>query len=623
MNTTSTSSQPTNLLSEACDIFDTELSADTRLEPSTFESAARSIAGHLEKLAAATDENPQVSTGAANLAAGLAQYLTEAANIDTSHDSEQSAALESIRIAESIELLNHGLDLLIGLLCPIPPDNLLEQARDLLAHINQRTDGQTIHFENSHKTQSRSDTKGQSDKIETRQFSPSDAAPSTTYDHTYEYDHTDEAMEEFLGEAEVLLEDAYQAVVGISSSEQDYSNRVERAFRNLHSVKGSAGMFGLKPVVALAHGLEELLRPHLAGGRLQRLTLKEEDILLSGLDRMRYYLETQSRRHQKTFTDSNKLEEDDRIFLDALKNRSPAAAGYGFRRAPSWSEAAPAWRQAAGTRLKGMVRVDPDILDRMMEIITEATAARRRLSRQLRKILRMPDAPRRDVEEAIETSAYLSIILSEASQMARTLQSTPAYHILDRFKRQIQEMAKSARKEVELHAVGGTVAVERRLLEPISEILAHLIRNAVDHGIEPPSQREAAGKSPVGNIEIKFRRTATGLQMSVADDGRGLDTDALWAKATEMEVDPSSLEGNGIDATELMFIPGLTTAPAVTDLSGRGIGMDVVRRTAQEAGGDVAVSSQRGHGTTVSVTFHKPASSHQRRRVSYLNHGRA
>ena len=175
----------------------------------------------------------------------------------------------------------------------------------------------------------------------------------------------------------------------------------------------------------------------------------------------------------------------------------------------------------------------------------------------------------------------------------------PAGPFFRRYTRTIRDLAAAHGKNARLVIVGGDVEIDTSAVEMLRDPLAHMIRNAIDHGIEPSSQRVAAGKPAVGCVTLEARHEAGSIIMRVSDDGAGLDADAIAARAAALGLDASRLTES--EMWRLIFEPGFSTAAAVTDLSGRGIGMDVVRRAVDALRGTIGIATRAGQGTTFAI----------------------
>lgn len=197
--------------------------------------------------------------------------------------------------------------------------------------------------------------------------------------------------------------------------------------------------------------------------------------------------------------------------------------------------------------------------------------------------------------------------LTRTSKLIQTsmtqVRMRPVSELLSRFPRVLRDLSLRFGKQVELKIIGGSTLVDRSILESLNDPLIHLIRNSFDHGIEKPEARVAAGKSPKGVIEIRATYRGNQTQITIKDDGGGINLDKIKGRAMEMGLDAEDLRNASTsDLLDLIFEPGFSTASAVTDLSGRGVGMDVVRTNLQKIRGSIAVDTEAGVGTTFTIS---------------------
>jgi two-component system chemotaxis sensor kinase CheA len=204
---------------------------------------------------------------------------------------------------------------------------------------------------------------------------------------------------------------------------------------------------------------------------------------------------------------------------------------------------------------------------------------------------------------ADEDTARLHYVSSEIEQGIHSLRLLPLSTVFNLFPRMVHDLARQQEKEIDLVMEGGETAADKRVLEDIKDPLMHLIRNAIDHGIESPAERERRGKPRGGTIRLKGYQTASNIVIEVTDDGRGLDLDDLRAAAVKRrmrrEEDVAAL--TPAEVQELIFTSGFSTSPMVTDLSGRGVGLDVVRRNVETLKGTIKVESSPGAGCTMRI----------------------
>ena len=236
------------------------------------------------------------------------------------------------------------------------------------------------------------------------------------------------------------------------------------------------------------------------------------------------------------------------------------------------------------------IRVGVDQVDELYGLVEQLVTSRIKLHRELEAIGAEADA----VDELDKLTASLQ-------DTAMNMRLIPFSQVADAFPRLVRDIARDLDKQVDFTVEGADVELDRTILTEMRDPLVHVLRNAVDHGIESPSARESAGKSAAGSVRLSAERERDHVIIEVADDGAGLDADRLREKAVTEDVISRETAESMTDSEvyDLVFHPGLSTAAAVTDVSGRGVGMDVVRTTARELDGSVSVDSEPGAGTTV------------------------
>jgi len=240
------------------------------------------------------------------------------------------------------------------------------------------------------------------------------------------------------------------------------------------------------------------------------------------------------------------------------------------------------------------VRVDVDQLDDLHGLVEQLVTSRIKLRRAV------DDG---DVGNATDTLGELDKITGNLQNTVMDMRLIPMRKVISKFPRLVRDLAREQGKEIDFRMEGQDIELDRTILTEISDPLMHILRNAVDHGIEPPEERKAAGKDPEGTIELRASRERDHVTVTVEDDGRGLDVDELRKKALEKgvrnEAELDSMEDS--EVYDLVFHPGFSTADEVTDVSGRGVGMDVVHSTVKQLDGSVNVESEHGEGTSVTL----------------------
>jgi two-component system chemotaxis sensor kinase CheA len=248
------------------------------------------------------------------------------------------------------------------------------------------------------------------------------------------------------------------------------------------------------------------------------------------------------------------------------------------------------------------IRIDQEKLDRLMRVVGELLVAKGSFPMLIERLTAGED--RVVVTRMLkDTGASVSHIAEELQASVMSIRMLPVKTVFQRFPRLVRDLARSLGKEVQLVIEGDTIELDKTILEQMGDPLVHLIRNAVDHGLESPEERSSHGKPPSGRVTLRASNEAGNVLIEVEDDGRGLDSEALKRKAIEKGLvtpEAAAAMSHG-EACRLVFLPGLTTAEKVTEVSGRGVGMDVVRNNIRDLQGTVEISSRPGLGTAFSI----------------------
>ena len=386
----------------------------------------------------------------------------------------------------------------------------------------------------------------------------------------------EDLINEFIAETREMLE-ALGGEIVAWEAEPDDRARLDEIFRFVHTVKGNCGFFDLPRLETLSHAAEGVLAEVRSGQRTADHQLVSA--VLAIIDRIGELV-------QALETGESISSADDAQLIDAL------------REAPSASDREQ--QAAAGTVLEGRkavrsIRLSIDLLDRMMSGVSDMVLARNELARRLR------EAPAdMAVDAAFERVSACIAEMRDAITRTRMQRIDNLFVTLPRMVRDLSsELGKRGTLEID----GGDVELDREMFEMIRDPLTHIVRNAIDHGIEPSDHRVSIGKSAAGTLRVCARQSGNQILIEISDDGRGIDGEKLVKKALANNVinEQQAERLSAAQKTALIFEAGLSTAKEITSISGRGVGMDVVRANVERIGGIVDVDSKLGHGLRLTL----------------------
>lgn len=260
-------------------------------------------------------------------------------------------------------------------------------------------------------------------------------------------------------------------------------------------------------------------------------------------------------------------------------------------RASKKEEAKPAEHGSARSAADSSIRVDVDLLDVLMREVSELVLVRNQIVRLTDSMTDM---------NLVQSSQRLSIVATELQEGIMKTRMQPIEHLWSKMPRVVRDLAKQTEKDVQLVMIGGDTELDRSLLEAIKDPLTHMVRNAVDHGVETPDVRKKAGKDPKGTVTLKAYHAGGQVVVDIIDDGAGIDPAVVANKALEKGLVTQQQLGEMSDKEifNLLFLPGFSTAKKVSNISGRGVGTDVVKTSVEAIGGTVDVESELGKGST-------------------------
>ena len=388
----------------------------------------------------------------------------------------------------------------------------------------------------------------------------------------------------FAQEAEVRLAQLSQLLLQLEQTGGD-DTLIRSIFREIHTIKGSSAVAGLDEVSSCAHQFEELVDELRSGQGAP--TPDVIDTLLARADRLGEVIAA------SLVTD--------RPVASTAPEHPTADVGAALPGHPDHRSndplPVPAQRpRSAGpsssTGASGVIMVPTERLEALIRLVGESASAHLRVGRMLKDRFKVDPATCSEFTE-------LSRSLNDLQDRAMRTQMVPVSTITDQLHRAVRDLSRAQGKDIRWDARGIDTELDRGVLHQLADSLLHLVRNAVDHGVEPMAEREAAGKQRQGTIRLHAMQLGSEVIVAITDDGNGIDLERVSTQASRRGIDIKGLSEE--ELLELTFQPGLSTADFVTDVSGRGVGLDVVRANVEAAHGRVEVRSESGGGTEFRV----------------------
>lgn len=398
----------------------------------------------------------------------------------------------------------------------------------------------------------------------------------------------DELREEFIAETRETLEILASQLIQWEKNPGDLS-LIDSAFRFVHTVKGSCGFLDLPRLLKLSHAAEELL----SAARDERITVSDAMVssVLAVIDRISALTEA--------LESGEPVFDNDAELIDAMLAFLPGEGGAEATEIAFASLDKQALQEMADEAVNASkarsVRVSLALLDKLMNGVSDLVLARNEVSRQLRRV-----GATTEIEHAFGRLSSTVAEMRDAIGMMRMQHIDRLFSSLPRL---LRDICIELGKQIELTVEGSEVEVDREMVEALRDPLTHILRNSADHGIESPEQRRAAGKDPVGHIHVLARQSGNQILVEITDDGRGIDVEKLGQKAIARKLLTTAQWQKMSERAKLetIFAPGLSTADAVTAISGRGVGMDVVRNNMLAIGGTIDLENNEGFGLKITL----------------------
>ena len=443
---------------------------------------------------------------------------------------------------------------------------------------------------------------------------------------------------DFINESSEHLESAEGDMLSIEENPEDIET-VNSIFRAFHTIKGVAGFLNLKPVGQLAHATENLL--DLA--RKGKLTLAgvSIDVVFESIDAMKHMLSLleQVMENQQPFQPPEQsalierikacasgetpparlgqtlieMKSTDRVAVqDALHEQrhespdkklgeilvekasvTPALVGKALRKQSTQETSGP---QATHKKVNGesTIKITTTRLDSLINMVGELMVSQSMVSQDLTDYIKGNQRLERN-------SRQLNKITRDLQELSMSMRMVPVHGVFQKMARLVRDLSHKAGKEIDFQMEGEDTELDRNVVESIADPLVHMIRNSVDHGVESPQQREEAGKSRMGRVQLSAFHEGGNIVVEITDDGKGLDRERILQKAVKNGLVREGQDLSDQEVYRLIFSAGLSTAEKVTDISGRGVGMDVVRKNIEALRGRVDIDSTPGQGTIFSI----------------------
>lgn len=427
-----------------------------------------------------------------------------------------------------------------------------------------------------------------------------------------EFSSDPEMFKDFMLNCDELMTNLDENVLRLEQ-EPDNKEIIEEIFRAAHTLKGGAGMFGYQAIEKVMHAMENLF------DLIRKGALKADgavtDVVLKGLDVLRILIEA-VRSQAKSGFDITEIVANIQAVASGRKVNSGIKSG-GNRATETKknavkSEASDRENKESkdaksddhgDAKKKGdqsTIRVDLSRLDTLVNLVGELVIDRTRFA-TIEENLRTSRSVSKMAGHMTETTQLFGRHLLEIQDIIMKLRMVPIGNALNKFPRVVRDLSRSLGKEIDINIVGEGTELDKTLVEQIGDPLVHLIRNACDHGIEMPEERIATGKSSRGRVTLAATQEGNQINIIIADDGKGMDPERIRKKAAEKGLISEDANLSEQDIFNLIFEPGFSTAEKVTTVSGRGVGMDVVKKQISKLKGTVDIRSVVGKGSTITI----------------------
>ena len=413
-------------------------------------------------------------------------------------------------------------------------------------------------------------------------------------------------LREFISESREHLDNIEQGVL-VLEQHPDNAETLNTVFRAFHTFKGGAGFLNLVPINRLAHILESLLDlarqgKFTIGSPTIEIILRGRDVLKQFLDEIEKQVNG-SKPAATIIIPTEALKASVRDMIDQVSSgkmpEAPApdaTAAVGEAPAAPVAEAAASGAASSAGNANAMVRVDTSKLDGLLDLVGEMVIAQSLVAPDLSRLADGNAQFSRNV-------AQLNRITRDLQRVSMSLRMVPIRGLFQKMARVSRDISTKQNKKVNFVTSGEDTELDRTVVEELNDPLLHMIRNSMDHGIEHAEKRAAAGKPAVGSLQLRAYHQGGNIVVEIEDDGAGLNRERILAKAVERGLVAPNAHLSDEEIYHFIFAAGFSTAEKVTDLSGRGVGLDVVRRNIEKLRGTVNISSTAGKGALFKIAL--------------------
>jgi two-component system, chemotaxis family, sensor kinase CheA len=404
-------------------------------------------------------------------------------------------------------------------------------------------------------------------------------------------------LTEFIAESRELLDRSESVLLALESKPEDAED-VNTVFRAFHTIKGTSGFLGLNLTSELAHLAESLLS-RVRSNEI-RLTGRHADLALRSVDMLKKAVASLDGAAKGARLDAPSGFEELKSILskpetEQFEELKIPGNGPDSQQGPNQDRVPDAPLTGAGNAEYDLsIRVNTARLDRLTDLVGELVIAQS-------MVVQDPWLLQDNSHELSRKVTHAGKIVRELQDLSMSMRMVPLRGTFQKMRRLVRDLARKSGKSVELIVEDGGTEIDRHMVSILSDALLHMVRNAIDHGIEAPTEREQCGKPQTGTVRLKAFCSGGTVVVEISDDGRGLNREKILKKALAAGITDPDTTLSDNDVFSFIFAPGLSTADEVTDVSGRGVGLDVVRKGVESLHGRIEILTTAGSGSTFIV----------------------